>query len=265
MLKHIKKFENYQPNNKFQSVIDYFNMSQEEKILALPDRIPYMIEYYYQLKKDNNIGDMIFDFKPKKIIKILKDKYPDTFFKYGKYLYDLIISGTKNKIKYEDYPFWYYAKPIGVVNNEWLIHFTKNTDSILNNGFIHGTENIDDLGITFWRKLNQKKGGYNFAFTLKDYLKHKPLFDLYGKYEAILFKGDGFNFYHNTDKTYEAIFIGKDISINNLYKLKCVYIERGNFYTSDKTSIWALYKNDKKIQEGHLDKLLKYVNKLFLD
>lgn len=91
--------------------------------------------------------------------------------------------------------------------DEWLIHFTDDAYGIAHDGFTHGTDDMQALCLTTWKTHESKqRGGYNFAFTLHDYLRYGG--ERYG-HEAVLFKADAaVLIYHYGDEENQVVFWG---------------------------------------------------------
>lgn len=100
----------------------------------------------------------------------------------------------------------------------WLIHFSDEAESIAQNGFKYGIDQMDRLGLTTWLGKSEKGyGGYNFAFeaTSRDALRGTK----YGR-DAVLFMNSGVKAYHYGDDESQIIFIGKDVDPRDIVLLR---------------------------------------------
>lgn len=116
----------------------------------------------------------------------------------------------EGKVDEEYDPTWNCMKYIGLIKNEWLIHFTDDAYSIARSGFKYGVDDLSRLCLTTHFGQNAKKsGGYNFAFTASYTEKLRPSRGryTYGE-EAVLFKANGIEVYHHGDQEYQVIFKG---------------------------------------------------------
>lgn len=141
---------------------------------------------------------------------------------------------------YADIPTWKYLEKPMIVKNQWLIHATGEDDvySIFKDGFIRGVDDYSKLGLTTWydgRSFEKKGGGYNFAYTIKD-------FRIYGKTgdgtkygdggTFVLFRASGIRCWHRTDGEYQVIFNGKTAR-----DIVPVFLHNGK---------WVVYSKEKK-------------------
>lgn len=120
----------------------------------------------------------------------------------------------------EDYPLWEAAYLISSkVLHGWLFHCTNsaNADDIESEGFRYGVDDMRYLALTTYvGKSMKKNGGFNFAYTPRD-------FKLYGKRnrygsKVILFYAPYVYLYHDLDNEPQAIFWGKDATnIHRVY------------------------------------------------
>jgi len=95
------------------------------------------------------------------------------------------------------------------IQKGWLLHRTNNADQIESNGFLYGIEDMRLLALTTHiGDAYKKQGGYNFAFTPKDF-KHYGRRGHYGD-ELILFYAPYVYMHHYADDEPQAVFWGKD-------------------------------------------------------
>lgn len=85
---------------------------------------------------------------------------------------------------------------------------------IVKNGFKFGVGDMTKLGLTtHLGDVEKKYGGYNFAYTLNDFIKYGKSNNFYGsgyKYgsEGVIFRASGIKLWHYTDEEYQVIFYG---------------------------------------------------------
>lgn len=203
------------------SLLKYFNLSEEEIKKILPHEYYYLFDdflkkhyrsfgyipnefydTYKKLKNDNKYDDY-------KIINYVFENNKDVFYKFSDYLFN----GVENQslsIPFAEYPAWsFFGKP-QIIKNQWLIHQTHNADDIAKEGFKYGIHDQTKLGLTTHLNDFEKQfGGYNFAYTLNDFLKYGKIGSRY-KYgeEAVVFIGSGIRLWHYLDEEYQTIFYG---------------------------------------------------------
>lgn len=137
------------------------------------------------------------------------------------------------------------------VKNEWLIHFTRHSESIRNNGFTKGVYSDWDyrstlLATPFTHFGYEDEEGYNFAYSLQgnDYLNTESHLEdyVYG-YECVIFQASGVEVYHHGDKDKQVIFWGP--SAKNIIAIQkeneCWYIK------SVKTNRKLMVSKDKQL------------------
>lgn len=258
------------------SLKQYFSMSEEEKKGSLPH------EYYYFLKdwmeeedvelelpKNTFIGGDGEEFEEEmhdyEIAEWLEREHPDKAKQFADYLFRK-IENNELPINDADYPAWsYFESDPEIVKNQWLIHFTKDAESIAREGFKYGVDEMTKLGLTtHLGEFDKKYGGYNFAYLLKD-------FDRYGrgggwnqkyKYgkEAVVFRASGIKLWHHGDQEPQVIFYGntaKDI----------IPISNGEEYDygiRSKKDGRPLFENDdlKKVVDWLVNNYVQYKNVL---
>lgn len=113
------------------------------------------------------------------------------------------ISTMDSIVDAEELPTWVHTSYIGIVKNEWCIHFGSDSDSIARDGFTDGTDDLDGLAFT---GAGQLKGheGYNFAYKLSE--RNVDL-SKYGE-EAVIFRTSGVEILHYGDQERQVIFWG---------------------------------------------------------
>ena len=245
---------------------DYFSMSKE----ARKEYLPY--EYYYFFRDFLIEEDVDFE-DPKEIVPSnyadepdeeedmfdsdlelitwLQNEKKEIYYKFADYLYKKIINYELD-ISDSDYPAWFFFDDDPeIIKNQWLIHFSDNAESIAEEGFKYGVDEMEKLGLTtHLSEFDKKYGGYNFAYTLQDFKRYARKVSKgysYGR-EAVVFRASGIRLYHNSDHEYQTIFYGntaRDI----------VLISEG--YSAD----WAVTKKDGTIifENGSFERVVKWV------
>jgi len=130
-------------------------------------------------------------------------------------------------------PSWFFFEDVELIKKQWLIHCTDFGSSlgIAKKGFIKGTYEIDELGLT--TNVSKKSSyGYDFAYTVYDFDKYADrTYRSVNKFrygnELILFRSSGVRAYHNGDSEYQTIFWGRNAS-----DILMVYVneENGKYY-----------------------------------
>lgn len=218
MKKHIKKSIRETLLKEFVtsdivSLKKYLSLTKEEKINSLPHEFPY---FFNDFLNDMGLKSPIpLEGEPYETIYKIEEKQPELYHKFGDWLYNKILRYDLD-VNSSEYPAWSYFDEPSLVKNQWLIHFTSDSDSIAKEGFRYGLDDMTKLGLTVaYGEFDKKYGGYNFAYTLEDYLKYAKHFSIF-KYgnEAVIFKASGIKAWHNADEEPQVIFYGntaKDI------------------------------------------------------
>lgn len=106
--------------------------------------------------------------------------------------------------------FLFFGQP-ELVRNQWLIHFTNTPYEVQQEGFTVGTHDLEHLGLTVFTPKSQKGGGYNFAYSVEDFLQNESSYGWrkYGAH-AVMFRASGLQMWHHGDKENQVIFWGAD-------------------------------------------------------
>lgn len=251
------------------SLKQYLSQTEEQKKTYLPQEYPYFFDDFmesngnYDFKRPKNEymdanGDNAFDeeLEDYDLIEWIDNNNHELYNEYADYLYDKINNGTLN-ISDSEYPAWSFFDDIPIlVKNQWLIHFTNDSDGIARDGFKYGVDEIDRLGLTTnISDFEKKYGGYNFAYLLSDFNRYgKAGFGSrggeykYGK-EAVIFRASGIKTYHYGDEEPQIIFYGN--TAKNIIPIK-----------SGENNNWAIYNNKTGriiIESDDLEKIVYWV------
>ncbi len=187
----IYTFKEYIDNNII-NLNRYINMTEQEKkedlIQIFKDVFKKWIITYYEFKIPEITEKIGKDIDIDNVDEIL-NTFPDIKQSFKNWLYEKVndnygeILHVWYDIPYTRMPSWIFfdKNKSEIIKNQWLIHFTDTGDvtSIAKTGFKLGTSNMKMLGLTYNRKTVDKSlGGYNFAYTLDDYIKYNDP-DLY--------------------------------------------------------------------------------------
>lgn len=94
----------------------------------------------------------------------------------------------------------------------WLLHFSNDADSIWEDGFKYGAQDMDKLGLTTYYKDSHRKmdTGYNFAFLATG--RHAARAARDGKYgsDCVIFQNSGVEAHHYGDEEDQIVFWGEN-------------------------------------------------------
>ena len=114
-----------------------------------------------------------------------------------------------------DLPSFLFMDYEGLVQNQWLIHFTNDAEGIASNGFTQGMDDYTRLGLTtYFTDDSKQHGGYNFAYLLSDFMQYGSDRSGEWKYgnECVIFRASGIKVYHHGDGEPQVIFYGNTAS-----------------------------------------------------
>lgn len=252
--------------NSMINLKDYFSMPEEAKMAYLPHEYHYFFndfmeetDTYFERPKEEFLdanGELMRteDYHELELMTWLENNNREIYDKFAKYLYDKIMDNTL-PIADAEYPAWsFFDDTPELVKNQWLIHFTNSADNIAKNGFKYGVDDMTKLGLTtHLSEFDKKYGGYNFAYTLKDFQKYGK--SSYGNWtksgykygnEAVVFNASGIKVWHHGDNEPQVIFYGN--TAKNIIPI-----------TIGEQAKWAIYsKNGRLLYEN--DNLPKVVN-----
>lgn len=231
-MKHFKSIHqllNEQQLNEYyvKSVSDlkrYLTMSNGEKYRDLAQILPDYVIGNFATTGVHDLNDdeieMLGNYPHEYENVFSSDTYKD--------FYDFVMRSvdTEDLIDPTDLPSWYFMEFNSIVKNQWMIHFSDFSYKIYGEQkFKYGVDDLTKLGITTkLEDFTKQRGGYNFAYDLKDYSK-------YGKFSygsgykwkygeaAVIFRASGIKVDHLTDNEPQVIFQGDTAkNINMIYQ-----------------------------------------------
>lgn len=256
-------------NRDVTSLKNYLSQTEEEKKRYLAHDYPYFFddfiyeldfdfeypaEEYYNSDGELEQGDQLNGYD---LMEWLDKNNQDLLDKYNDYLYTNITNSTLD-IDPSEYPAWtYFDDKPKLIKNQWLIHFTNNSDDIVREGFKYGVDEMTKLGLTtHLGEFDKKYGGYNFAYKLSDFNRYgKAGYGSrggeykYGK-EAVMFRASGIETYHYGDQEPQVIFYGN--TAKNIIAV-----------SPGENENWAIYNNKTGriiIESDNLEKIAYWVD-----
>jgi len=208
----------------------YFTMTNDEILQYLPLEYCYLFDNFID-EEDigfyKNVGE-----ESCEIVEYIENNDKLLYGSFAKWLFNK-IHNHELPISDSEYPAWSFFGEPELIKNQWLIHFTDNPMGIKNSGFKYGVDEMDKLGLTtHLGEFHKKYGGYNFSYTLSDYIKYarNNRGFKYGS-DAVIFRASGLRLWHYSDEEYQTIFYGntaKDIiPIVEIYGDYCIYSNDG--------------------------------------
>ncbi len=129
-----------------------------------------------------------------------------------------------------DAPGWSYFEGSDIVKNQWLIHFTGEAKKIAERGFLYGTDDLEDLGVSDGPVPG---GTYCFAYRAKDFKQYlRGGKSKYG-HQAVIFRASGVRTWHLADKEEQVIFACDQTSD----RVPVLYSHQEGYSISDKPTI----------------------------
>ena len=192
----------------------YLNMSEEEKKENLGYIFGYLLDAFVEETDTDfpHLNEYVGDFDN------LKSDHPEIAREFCEWLYDM--SNKLENVDPQSMPTWHFFGKPQRIRNEWLIHFSDDAQYIAKEGFTHGVDDIQTLGlIAYIKKEYKKNGGYNFGYRIDDFERYGS--NRYGNYkygkEAVIFVGSGVKAWHYGDEEPQVIFYGKHINPKNIF------------------------------------------------
>jgi hypothetical protein len=219
-MKHIQIFEFF--NSDVNHLMKYLKMSDEER----DKDIAYNYAHYL-LKpflddiggiENEQINNLLYD-DPISAVELLEENFPEVYDDYVDFAHTEMNSQSVY-IDDTEKPSWYFLDFIEVIKRDtWLVHVTseENAYNISKNGFNKGVNDLSKLGLTvFLSDYDKQFGGYNFAYTINDFLRYGLKPDYYTDFKygttPVVFRAAGIKCYHNGDEENQVIFWGNTAS-----------------------------------------------------
>ena len=239
----------------------YLNSDDKNKYINLTYKFDYLLEdflntielsSYFNKEDKDKITRMIDD--GYESYEILDKRFMTDDFKYdfGKFIYNEVDSASL--------PTNFYFDDGEIIKNQWLIHLTSYALDIWKDGFLYGTDDIEDLALTTYNTHDSKKhGGYNFAYTINDFIKYGNNGDHDHKFKygdnAILFKCSGVRAWHTGDEEYQTIFYGK-------YATTIIWLEYGEIEHGDREGedCWFIESRKNKVRLVEKENIRDLIN-----
>jgi hypothetical protein len=236
----IKSFESYNINESLSSDLDYIvdllTPGSELYDQLATKYYDLYDEYQLEIKSDDWLEEIEFyGSDPFNYVINLPELELGEFGKwvYDRWWYDLDLMMNRYGT---EIPLMAIASYENTIRNEWLVHFTDNADSIVNNGFVYGVVKPEHLAYTENAEYDaydrSSGGGWFFAYEASDVdYGIDGQFTKYGS-EAIMFISSGVKIYHRGDNEPQVIFNGEYAkSIVPIWRSKDIY---GSWYVSNK-------------------------------
>lgn len=138
----------------------------------------------------------------------------------------------------------------GIYKKDWILHFTdtKSAYDIQRNGFTHGTEDVEQLGLTTnTSKEYKQNGGFNFGYninTYKRYYKSTRWSDFKYGDVCVMATTSGIRTYHYGDEEEQIIFWGKTASNFVIIDSATNYDVKGDWVVADKHTDRPIYSSN---------------------
>lgn len=210
-------------------------------------------------------GDYFTDMEGKRFSEVPETiivEYGEWISKYALFEYSRNINRPKMEkyINLGDYPPCYFMGYEGYLKNDWLIHFSEESNSIASEGFLYGMKvgDMKGLALSTWKSLEDKDlidmDGYIFSYSL-DRFQHTNLFQV--GTDFVIFQGSGILTYHHGDNEYQVICM-KD-SVRNFIPVLYSGGDTG-YEIQDKDSGTVYWKSDKKDIGEVMEELNDWIN-----
>ena len=126
-----------------------------------------------------------------------------------------LFRGVDDKLYYPNLPVsYFFDEPNKLPKGVKLIHLTNHADIIVKDGFTRGTQDLNDLGMSWGSRSATPKPGWNYAFP-EDYIEHaygtiEKAMKHWNAKQAVRFEADAVVAFHYGDDVYQALFWGPD-------------------------------------------------------
>ncbi len=156
----------------------------------------------------------------------VRELEPDVFEKLPKEMqeeFNAWVNGQSNDTLYgsdADAPTWTHMDKGKLLRRQtWLIHFSDSAYYVWKEGFKHGIDDYQRLGLTtHYTDSAKKRGGYNFAFEIGNERDIASGSQKYGS-GAVMFQSAGVEAYHYGDEEHQVIFYGKHVKPSSIIYL----------------------------------------------
>ena len=134
-----------------------------------------------------------------------------------------LFKEVDNKLYYSKLPISYFFDlPNELPKGVKLIHLTNRADLIVKDGFTRGTQDFNDLGMSWGSWQTSPKPGWNYAFP-EDYINYaygslEAAMKHWNAKEAVRFDAKAIVTFHYGDEVYQALFWGPDAT--NIERIK---------------------------------------------
>lgn len=134
-----------------------------------------------------------------------------------------LFRAVDNKMWYSKLPIsYFFDAPNKLPAGTKLVHFTNRADEIVKNGFTRGTQDLNNLGMSWGSRAPETRPGWNYAFP-EDYIDYAyksidKAMKHWNRTQAVRFDADAVVAFHYGDDVYQAIFWGP--SAKNIERIK---------------------------------------------
>jgi len=237
-------------------VKQYLNMPEKEKAIDLIYSNPWFASKVVKNNPENFSEDFVNKIEDSEFI--FNDEWnQEGYSADAANLIQLVIKNLDHIQEDPDVPAWSYFDKAKVIQNQWMIHFTDEADSIAVNGFTNLVSDIRLLGLTTHIGPNspdRSDEGYGFAYLANDFKKYAHNSRgtrgewKYGS-ECVLFRASGIQAFHWGDEEPQTIFYGP--TAKNIIPItggdKATYAVgdmRGRQHRHKHKSTYIVYEND---------------------
>lgn len=179
-----------------------FKYLKADPATILPHDYPFLLDEWLEYN-DINLPQEINSFEDYEKVEWLVNNDPVTYKKFGEYLLNHRIPSDEGHTKVS------FATDPELLRNAWLIHFTDEPGSIWQHGFMYGTDDISQLGLTTARSHNSKSkyATWAFAYDVNDFKRYYKSRGTpkYGD-QAVVFQATGLKINHYGDEEPQVIF-----------------------------------------------------------
>lgn len=205
---------------------NYLKMNDKEKGADLAHTYSHKVERFFDEVLEDTPEQYV-GMESYEIVDDMEANNEPLFDQFSDWLLDQFNRGGRD-MEY-DRPAWSAFDRGELIRNQWLVHFTdeSNAIDIVRNGFTKGVDDISQLGWTsYMSDESKKRGGYNFAFHWTDVKRYGSS----GKYgnTAVIFMASGVKADHHGDEEPQVVFYGNTAQHRNM------------IYKSGETGEWEI-------------------------